>query len=311
MHASLNAYVRERVSLVLTEVRLLSGTSLTAVINVPRPVPEGETLLLAAMPSATTVSPLLFRWDLDADGIFGELGASANHGDEVGQYPRFSTIGRDGSRIAAGAWPAFVELWNAGAGVLERGSHAITITNVAPSIDATGGPYTCLGASAKLSARASDPGGTAVQVLWDLDLDGVFGEVGAAAQNGNEVGAVVTFYTNVEERSRTEIVRLKALDGSLYSAVKSTTITVRGLSSTYRCPCTAAPTGRCAAGFPTGSAVAISSSDRKSSTQRVALTSRVTSEQSGAWFRERPIQFDRRTMDGFHFCGSYGGSSTL
>jgi len=280
-----------------------------AVIYVPRSVNEGATTTLQVLPTATVLSPLQYKWDLDADGNYGEIGPSANHGDETGRFVLFTTVGRDGSRIPAGSWPVAVQIWytsNSSPGTLqEQGSNSVTIANVAPSIDSTGGPYTATGAAAVLTARASDPGGTIPTVLWDLDLDGVFGETGAAAENGNEVGATVTFLTSVTEATRANAVRVKAFDGSLYSDIKTTTVNVPGLLSTHRCPCASQPTGQCAIGLATGAAVQVSSSDRKGSPQLTALTSRVTGAQTGGWFRSSPIVFDSRSMDGFHFCGSY------
>jgi len=283
--------------------------SLGATIYVPRSVNEGATTSLQALPTATSLSPLQYKWDLDADGNYGEIGPGANHGDETGGFVLFTTVGRDGSRLPAGSWPVSVQLWyttNSSPGTLkEQGSNTVTIANVAPSIDSTGGPYTTTGASATLTARASDPGGKAPTVLWDLDLDGVFGETGPSAQNGNEVGATVTYTTAVTEATRTNTVRVKAFDGSLYSNIKSTTINVPGLLSTHRCPCASQPAGQCAIGMATGSASPISSSGRKGSLQLVALTSRVSGAQTGGWFRANPVVFDTRTMDGFNFCGSY------
>jgi len=223
-----------------------AGMSLGATIYVPRSVNEGATTTLQAQPTATSLSPLQYKWDLDADGIYGETGPSANHGDETGRFVLFTTVGRDGSRLPAGSWPVSVQLWytsNSSPGALqEQGSNTVTIANVAPSIDSTGGPYTTTGASATLTARASDPGGKAPTVLWDLDLDGVFGETGSSAQNGDEVGATVTYTTAVTEATRTNTVRVKAFDGSLYSDIKSTTINVPGLLSTHRCPCASSAT---------------------------------------------------------------------
>ena len=39
---------------------------------------------------------LTYEWDLDGDTIFGETGASAVRGDEVGITPAFSAAGLDG-----------------------------------------------------------------------------------------------------------------------------------------------------------------------------------------------------------------------
>lgn len=277
-------------------------------IFVARAIPEGGSLTLQASPTSTQQSPLLYQWDLDADGVFGEIGPGALHGDEIGPYVRFITSGRGNSFIAAGSWPLFVHLLFESGGtlqLLEVGYNTIVILNAPPKIDSVGGPYVATGAYATLTASASDPGGTPVIVQWDLDLDGVFGETGAAARNGDELGATVVYHTAVTDRNRNDLVRVRAYDGALLSDIKTASITVPGLLSTHKCPCASFPTGQCAVGLATGSALDISSSDRKSSQQFVSLTSRVSGAQAGAWFRAYPLIFNTNTMDGFHFCGSY------
>jgi hypothetical protein len=71
----------------------------------------------------------------------------------------------------------------------------VTINNLPPAANA-GGTYTVpFGGSVVLSGAATDPGGTGdvLTYQWDLNGDGVFGETGAAATNGNEVGPTPTF----------------------------------------------------------------------------------------------------------------------
>src|SRR5205823_6644833 len=65
----------------------------------PYTVPEGGSVQLDA--SGTTdpaqdPATLTYAWDLDGDGVFGETGAGALRGDEVGIAPRFSAASLDG-----------------------------------------------------------------------------------------------------------------------------------------------------------------------------------------------------------------------
>jgi uncharacterized delta-60 repeat protein len=66
----------------------------------PYTVPEGGSVVLDA--SGTTdanqdPSTLTYLWDLNGNGIYGETGSAATHGDEVGIHPTFLVNGLDGS----------------------------------------------------------------------------------------------------------------------------------------------------------------------------------------------------------------------
>jgi uncharacterized delta-60 repeat protein len=72
---------------------------------------------------------------------------------------------------------------------------AVVVNNVAPTASA-GGPYfTFEDTPITLNGSAFDPAGAAdsLTFLWDLDGDSVFGETGAGATRGDEVGANPTF----------------------------------------------------------------------------------------------------------------------
>jgi hypothetical protein len=72
----------------------------------------------------------------------------------------------------------------------------VTITNVneAPTAEA-GGPYTVAdGGSVVLAGSATDPdAGDTLAYVWDLDGDDIYGETGAAAGRGDEIGSSPTF----------------------------------------------------------------------------------------------------------------------
>ena len=61
----------------------------------PYTVLEGSTILLDGSESAgyAVGDTLVFNWDLDGDRIFGETGAAAARGDEIGATPTFSAAG--------------------------------------------------------------------------------------------------------------------------------------------------------------------------------------------------------------------------
>ncbi|MBM3999049.1 MAG: hypothetical protein FJ297_05810 [Planctomycetes bacterium] len=103
------------------------------------------------------------------------------------------------------------------------------LTNLPPTADA-GGPYAVpFGASMVLAGTASDlngPGDLAT-IEWDLDGDGVFGEVGSgSAPNGNEVGLTPTFLTTGLSAYSSHVVRLRVLDQEGLAAEDTATIQV-------------------------------------------------------------------------------------
>src|SRR6185436_18529474 len=133
------------------------------------------------------VDVLTFTWDLDGDGTFGETGAPAARGNEVGAATIFSAAGLSGSASVN------VTLRVADpSGASSTSTAVVNVTNAPPTTNA-GGPYTVAeGGSLVLSGTGSDPAG-AVTLVWDLDGDGAFGETGAPASRGAETGATPTF----------------------------------------------------------------------------------------------------------------------
>lgn len=65
----------------------------------PYTVSDADTIQLDASASSDVDQPvgtLTYLWDLDGDGVYGETGAGALRGEEVGVQPTFSTVGVDG-----------------------------------------------------------------------------------------------------------------------------------------------------------------------------------------------------------------------
>lgn len=71
---------------------------------------------------------LAYAWDLDGDGVFGETGAAAGRGDEVGAQPTFSAAGLDGPSAVSVA----LRVTDAG-GLTSIAPATIQVSNAAPT----------------------------------------------------------------------------------------------------------------------------------------------------------------------------------
>ena len=157
----------------------------------PYAVSENGSLGLSGSGNDVDGTIVLYEWDLDNDASFGETGGGAARGDELGAAPTFSAAGLDGP----GAFPVSLRVTDDDGFVSPVDGASVTINNVAPTVD-IGGPYSgYANVLAALSGSATDPAGALDPLTfeWDLDNDGNYGEVGAAALRGDELGPDVTF----------------------------------------------------------------------------------------------------------------------
>ncbi|MBL7041137.1 MAG: putative Ig domain-containing protein [Pirellulaceae bacterium] len=69
-----------------------------------------------------------YQWDLDQDGIFGETGAAAARGDELGVSPSFTAAGLDGPDT----WTVSLRVIDGHGGISSPVTTQIAVTNVAP-----------------------------------------------------------------------------------------------------------------------------------------------------------------------------------
>jgi Ca2+-binding RTX toxin-like protein len=182
----------------------------TAAIPGSFTAPEGGSVVLAATATdpAGPNDSITFTWDLDGDGIFGE--ASTVHGSEIGATPTFLVNGLDGPGTFAIQVKATDEDGLTGAAA----SGSISITNVAPTAGFGGTFSVPEGGTVTLSATPGDPAGAndTVTYSWDLDNDGIFGEIGANATRGNETGASPVFKATGLEGPDTFPIKVRGTD---------------------------------------------------------------------------------------------------
>jgi len=197
----------------------------TAIPGGPYTVVEGSATGLSGT-GTDPVDSVVLSWDLDGDGTFGEIGGDAERGNETGNNPSFNAAGLSGphtATITLRATDANSEFTTA--------TTTVIVTNAAPTAF-TGGPYSVAeGDSTTLTGSGTDPVDS-VNVDWDLDGDGIFGETGAAASRGNEAGASVTFNAAGLSGPATVTVTVRATDDNGASSIATTTVTVTNIAPT-------------------------------------------------------------------------------
>ncbi len=170
-------------------LRLLTGTGMDppqANAGGPYNVFEGSSISLNGGNSFDAQDPqsnLTFEWDLDGDAVFGETGAAAAYGDEVGITPEFNAVSFDGP-----AGPLTIQLRVTDTTDLtDTVSTTITIDNAKPVADVDGPASALHGLATVFALSATDAGsadqatGFAYHVNWG---DGNSQDVPRAAGNG-------------------------------------------------------------------------------------------------------------------------------
>jgi len=170
---------------------------------------EGLSTTLDASASSDPDLPedlLTYQWDLDRDGIYGETGPDAGHGDEVGTAPAFDATGLDGpSAVAIGL--RVIDSF----GEVSESSSTVQILNVAPtpSLDSVS-ELLVEGTAIEVRASATDPAGVGdtISFAWTVTKTAVDNAVteGFATGSGAEWsftpdddGQYTIFYTASDE----------------------------------------------------------------------------------------------------------------
>ncbi len=131
------------------------NTPPTAEAGGPYTVAEGGTVTLDGSGSSDadqSAATLTYQWDLDGDNIFGEIGAAAGNGDEVGATPAFSAAGIDGPSSVT------VKLRvTDNAGLTNEDTGTINIVNANPTAVLTGDLTGVRGQWRNIIVSARDP----------------------------------------------------------------------------------------------------------------------------------------------------------
>jgi len=197
----------------------------TANAGGPYSVNEGSFVGLSGT-GADVIDPVSLVWDLDGDGIYGETGAAAPRGSELGATPTFNAMGLSGPTVRTVTLRVSDDDGGTATSVA-----TVMIVNLPPSAGA-GGPYTVNeGSSVQLNGNGDDTSDTVV-FSWDLDGDGVFGEIGATAQRGAETGQAPIFDATNADGPQTATITLRVTDSDGSSTTNSTTVTVLNVPPT-------------------------------------------------------------------------------
>jgi Ca2+-binding RTX toxin-like protein len=197
------------------------NTPPTARAGGPDSVLEGGTVALDGSASTDpdqTASTLTYDWDLDNDGIYGETGANATHGDEVGQKPTYVATPPPGYLILATdfTFDFALRVTDAG-GVSSFDQGTVSVVAVQPTVTITGPGTATPGQPATFALKIS-PRQDSAQYFFDWG-DGTTSSTGA----GN-IDVTHTYYVAGQHT-----VSVIANNGRVKSAAATTTVTVSAL----------------------------------------------------------------------------------
>ena len=198
-----------------------SNTPPVANAGGPYTVDEGGTLELSGAGSydaQQTTSSLIYDWDLDGDGVFGESGANAGRGDENVMNPVFSAHGLDGP----GTFTVSLRVTD-GFGAFHVVSATIHILNVAPTVTLTGPATASSGQTKHYTFTTTDPGTDTFSVV--ATSGGSVGTVSNIVFNSHTGAGSFDVTFSSGPASSAVSIQLQDSDGAM-SNVATVTVTV-------------------------------------------------------------------------------------
>jgi hypothetical protein len=143
------------------------------ILNTPYTVNEGGTLTLKGSGSDSIDPPnaLIYQWDLNGNGVFGE--SSTPFGNETLQNPVFNATGLDGP----GTYQVQLRVTDQGGLTSDPVSTTITIVNVPPTVSISGKSSAGEGSTLTYKAMATDPSIADTKAgftyVWSVKKNGV------------------------------------------------------------------------------------------------------------------------------------------
>lgn len=137
----------------------------------PYVIDEGGTLALnASLSSDPDLDALTYTWDINGDDVFGDASGLT----PTVTWAQLNALGIVDNQVAANMVRVRVD--DGQGNVTTSAAVALTINNLAPTIDSVFVPAIQEGESLAVSAAASDPAGAAdpLSYSWDINGDGVF-----------------------------------------------------------------------------------------------------------------------------------------
>ena len=178
---------------------------------------EGGSVVLdgsASHDDKLDANALIYAWDLDADGIFGESGGAAARGDEIGIHPSFSATNLDGPSIATVSLKVSDD-W----GLVSSISNAtITVNDVAPTASVTGPGVGVRGQLLTFSISADDISSADSAAGFAYAVDYGDGNTATAARIAGNGSGVPLQHTYVASGTYTVTVTATDKDGGVSSA---------------------------------------------------------------------------------------------
>jgi PKD repeat protein len=167
--------------------------------------------------------PLIYQWDLDDDGVFGEVYPTAARGDETAQRPFFSSDG-----LAVGtAFPVALRVVDRRGKVSFVSHGVVNVVVNRPPTARIGGPYEVAGGGAVVldASATTDPDEDTdfLRYEWDFDGDGSFGN---GSEHGGEWGQFNTFFAYGLTSPSTYRVYLRVTDAAGHESFDQAYITI-------------------------------------------------------------------------------------
>ncbi len=225
------------------------GEPPTAEAGGPYSVAEAGTVQLDGSASSDPDQPsstLIYRWDLDGDGIFGETGAGATRGDEVGATPTFSAASIDGPATIVVTLRVIDN-----EGLADLDTATINVNNVAPTAGITGPINGVPGQTRSFTLTANDVSAAdqAAGFTFAIDWDG------NGTTDQTVIGASGTTVDRIYTATGTFTIRVTATDkdgGASTPATHTIAITPASLQTD---PIDSAKTALFAGGSLSGDAI--------------------------------------------------------